>query len=57
MGSAGRAGSPVAAERVKSIGWAVFLSHDSSTGSLTIWFEERETWTATVFAGAAIAVP
>ena len=46
MGSAGLAGSPVAAERVKSIGWAAFLSHDGLAGSLTIWFEEREAWTA-----------
>jgi hypothetical protein len=46
MGSTGLAGSPVAAERVKSIGWAASLSHDGVAGSLTIWFEEREAWTA-----------
>ena len=39
-------GFPVAAERVKSIGWAASLSHDGLAGSLTIWFEEREAWTA-----------
>jgi hypothetical protein len=30
MGSTGLAGSPVAAERVKSIGWAACLSRDGA---------------------------
>ena len=46
MGSAGIAGRACCGRESKSIGWAAFLSRDSWAGSLTIWLEEREAWTA-----------